>query len=62
MPSTAVFESVVSLFLMILVGVYTARKKIITPDTNNALVNLLIQIVLPIMILSFIHLFIQCRN
>ena len=52
MPSTAVFESVVSLFLMILVGVYTARKKIITPDTNNALVNLLIQIVLPIMILS----------
>lgn len=52
MISSPVLESVISLFLIILVGVYASRKKIITEDLNQGLVNLLIQIVLPVMILS----------
>lgn len=52
MISSPVLESVISLFLIILVGVYASRKKIVTEDLNQGLVNLLIQIVLPVMILS----------
>lgn len=52
MISSPMLESVISLFLIILVGVYASRKKIITEDLNQGLVNLLIQIVLPVMILS----------
>lgn len=52
MASTAVFESIVSLFLMISVGFYAARKKTIAEDASTVLVNLLIQIILPTMILS----------
>lgn len=52
MLSAAVMDSVFSLFLIILVGVYAARKQIITAELNEGLVNLLIQIVLPCMVLS----------
>jgi len=41
---------------MILVGVYSSKKKIITPEINKKLVEILIQIALPFMIVSsFIH-------
>lgn len=49
-------ESVISLFIIILVGVYGSKKKIITAKMNKGLVDILIQIALPFMILSsFIH-------
>lgn len=47
-----IIESVISLFLIILVGVYGAKKKIITPQINKGLIDILIQITLPLMILS----------
>ena len=49
---STIVNSVISLFIMILVGVYASKKKIITPDTNKALTNILIQIALPFMILN----------
>jgi len=51
-----VIESVVALFIMILVGVYARRREIITAEINKGLVNILIQIALPFMIVSsFFH-------
>ncbi|SNS36469.1 hypothetical protein SAMN05446037_1008161 [Anaerovirgula multivorans] len=47
-----ILESVLSLFIMILVGVYASKKKIITTKMNKGLTNILIQIALPFMILS----------
>lgn len=47
-----IIESVVSLFIIIIVGVYSSRKKIITEEMNRILVNILIKIALPFMILS----------
>ncbi|WP_186430336.1 AEC family transporter [Clostridium sp. BSD9I1] len=52
MEFSVIIESVISLFLIILVGVYGARKKIITPKINKGLIDILIQITLPLMILS----------
>ncbi len=52
MGSTTIFDSVVSLLIMILVGAYSARKKTITPELNRGLTTVLIQIALPCMILS----------
>ncbi len=45
-------ESVFSLFIMISVGVYGSRKKIITTDLNKGLTDILIKIALPFMIVS----------
>lgn len=54
----SIVNSVVSLFIMILVGIYSGRKKIISPKLNKGLSDLLIQIALPFMILtSFIFEF-----
>lgn len=47
-----ILESVLSLFFMILVGVYGSKKKIITATINKGLIDILIQITLPCMILS----------
>lgn len=47
-----IFESVLSLFFMILIGVYGSKRKIITTAINKALIDILIQIALPFMILS----------
>ncbi|MGF7145530.1 hypothetical protein HNQ56_003973 [Anaerotaenia torta] len=47
-----IFESVLSLFFMILAGVYGDRRKIITAAINKGLIDILIQLTLPCMILS----------
>lgn len=52
MDSATIFDSVVSLLIMIFVGTFSARKKIITPEVNRGLVTVLIKIALPFMILS----------
>lgn len=52
MDFSAITESVVSLFIIILVGVYGSRKKIITPELNKGLTDILIKIALPFMIVS----------
>ena len=56
MDISVVIESIISLFIMILVGIYAHKRDIITDEMNKVLVNILIQIALPFMILtSFIH-------
>ena len=53
-----IINSVLSLFIMILVGIYSSKKKIITPIINKGLTDILIKIALPFMILtSFIFTF-----
>lgn len=47
-----IIESVISLFIIILVGVYSSKKKIITEKINKGLVDLLIKVALPFMIIS----------
>jgi predicted permease len=52
MDFSVITDSVISLFIIMLVGVYGTKKKIITPQANKAFIDLLIQIALPFMILS----------
>lgn len=52
MDVSVVIESILALFIMILVGVYARRRQIITDEVNNGLVNILIHIALPFMIIS----------
>ncbi len=52
MKMKIIFESVFSLFFMMLIGVYGNKRKIITTDINKGLIEILIQIALPFMILS----------
>lgn len=49
---SAIVNSVFSLFVMILVGVYSSRRKIINSALNKSLTDILIQIALPSMILT----------
>jgi len=49
---SAIIEGVISLFIIILVGVYGSNKKIITSEINKGLTDVLIQIALPFMIVS----------
>lgn len=49
---SVIIESVISLFIIILVGLYGSKKKIITPVINKGLTDILIKIALPFMILS----------
>lgn len=49
---SAITSSVVSLFIIILVGVYGSKKKIITAEINKGLTDILIKIALPFMIIS----------
>ncbi|NLY44495.1 MAG: AEC family transporter [Tissierella sp.] len=50
MEISTIVNSVLSLFIMILVGVYSSKKKIITQAINKALIDILIKIALPFMI------------
>ncbi|MDR7856778.1 AEC family transporter [Tissierella sp.] len=52
MKTSAIIDSVLSLFIMILVGVYGRKKKIITSEMNKGLTDILIQIALPFMIVT----------
>lgn len=47
-----VLDSVISLFLIMLVGVYGSRRGVISQEINNGLINVLIDIVLPFMVIS----------
>lgn len=47
-----VLSSVISLFLIMLVGVYGSRRGIITQEISNGLINVLIDIILPFMVIS----------
>lgn len=52
MDLSVIFQSVVSLAIIILVGFLGSKKKIITPQINKGLIDILINISLPFMILS----------
>ncbi|MDF2949183.1 MAG: permease [Sedimentibacter sp.] len=52
MELSTLTESVLSLFIIILVGVYGSKKNIITPELNKGLTDILIKIALPFMIVS----------
>ena len=52
MEISAIVDSVLSLFIMILVGLYGSKKKIISPEINKGLTHILIQIALPFMIVT----------
>ncbi|MDF2545934.1 MAG: permease [Anaerosolibacter sp.] len=52
MELSVILESVISLFIVILVGIYASKKNIITEKINKGLIDILIQIALPFMILS----------
>lgn len=52
MATSAIIDSVISLFLMILIGAACAKKKIITEQLNKGLVDILLRVTLPMMILS----------
>lgn len=52
MELSVIIESVISLFIVILVGIYASKKNIITERINKGLIDILIQIALPFMILS----------
>lgn len=50
-----IVNGVISLFLIMLVGVYASKRKIITPQINKGLTNILLEITLPCLIVgSFI--------
>lgn len=49
---STIIGSVVSLFLILIVGVYASKKDIITPDINKALIDILMKLTLPLLILS----------
>lgn len=52
MEISAIMDSVLSLFIMILVGVYGSKRNIITKKINKGLTDILIQIALPFMIVT----------
>lgn len=57
MDISVVYNSIISLFIMIIVGFYGRRRNIITEEISKGLVSILIQIALPFMIFnSFLHI------
>ena len=52
MDISIIINKVISLFLIILVGVYGSKKKIINEEVNKGLSSILLNITLPIMIIS----------
>ena len=52
MDLSVIVNGVISLFLIILVGVYAAKKRIITKEINKGLTNILIKITLPCLVVS----------
>lgn len=49
---TIIVNGVVSLFLIMLIGVYGSKRKIITPEINKGLTNILLEITLPCLVVS----------
>ena len=47
-----IFSNIVSIFLILLIGVYGNKKGIITEETQKGLIEMLLNITLPLMILS----------
>lgn len=52
MDLSVIVNGVISLFLIILVGVYAAKKRIITKEINKGLTNILLKITLPCLVVS----------
>lgn len=52
MDLTVIVSGVISLFLIMLIGVYGGKRKIITPQINKGLTNILLEITLPCLIVS----------
>lgn len=52
MDLSIIVNGVISLFLIILVGVYAAKRKIITKEINKGLTNILLKITLPCLVVS----------
>lgn len=52
MNISVVIDGVISLFLIMLLGVYGSKKKIITNEVNKGLTEILLKITLPLMIVS----------
>ena len=52
MDLSVIVNGVISLFLIILVGVYAAKKRIITKEINKGLNNILLKITLPCLVVS----------
>lgn len=58
MELSALIDSIISLFIMMMIGIYGSRKKILNSEIIKALTDILIQIALPFMIVaSFIFSF-----
>ena len=52
MDLTVIINGVIALFLIMLIGVYGSKRKIITPTINKGLTNLLLEISLPCLVVS----------
>ena len=52
MNLSVIINGVLSLFLIMLIGVYGSKRKIITPEINKGLTNILLEITLPCLIVS----------
>lgn len=52
MDLSVIVNGVISLFLIILVGVYAAKKRIITKEINKGLTNILLKVTLPCLVVS----------
>jgi malate permease and related proteins len=52
MEMPTIIKSIISLFIIMLVGVYGGKKQIITTEVNRGLTDILLQIALPFMIIS----------
>lgn len=52
MDLSVIVNGIISLFLIILVGVYAAKKRIITKEINKGLTNILLKITLPCLVVS----------
>ena len=52
MDLTVIINGVIALFLIMLIGVYGSKRKIITPTINKGLTNILVEISLPCLVVS----------
>ena len=52
MDLTVIINGVIALFLIMLIGVYGSKRKIITPTINKGLTNILLEISLPCLVVS----------
>ena len=52
MELKVIINKVISLFLIMIIGVYGSKKKIITPMINKGLTNILLEITLPCLVIS----------